>query len=127
MNLQIQSETVDDKTIMSLRGDVDLGGAPELRAILSPILESDNPRLLIDLSGVNFMDSTGVGIIVNAFNRVREKQGAIAFCTPTPRVHRVLQISGLLTKLPLYETREAALTALESSFHAPPQTSEATA
>ena len=105
-------------------------GAPELRAMLSPVLDGDKPCLLLDLSGVNFMDSTGVGIMVNAFNRVREKQGAIAFCGATQRVHRVLQISGLLSKLPLYETREAALAALESPLRgesALSETSEVTA
>ena len=130
MNLQIQSEIVDENRVLTPRGDVDLGSAPELRAVLAPILESDKPRLLLDLSGVNFMDSTGVGIMVNAFNRVREKQGAIAFCGATQRVHRVLQISGLLSKLPLYETREAALAALESPLRgesALSETSEVTA
>ena len=130
MNLQIKSEIAGDVTILSPHGDVDLSAAPELRAVLSPILESDEPRLLVDLAGVSFMDSTGVGIMVNAFNRVHEKQGAIAFCAPTPRVHRVLQISGLLLKLPVYETCEAALTALETPSQGEtvqPETSEATA
>ena len=115
MNLQIQSEIVDENRVLTPRGDVDLGSAPELRAVLAPILESDKPRLLLDLSGVGFMDSTGVGIMVNAFNRVRERNGAIAFCGVTPRVHRVLQIAGLLRALPLYEARDEALSALEGS------------
>ena len=114
MNLEIQSDIVNDKTVLTPRGDVDLGSAPRLRAALAPVLDSDNPRLLIDLSGIGFMDSTGVGVMVNALNRVKEKGGAIAFCNPTPRVHRVLQIAGLLKALPLYEARDAALAALES-------------
>lgn len=116
MNLQILSEVVDENTILSPRGDVDLGNAPQLRAVLAPILEGEKPRLLVDLTGVSFMDSTGVGIMVNAYNRVREKGGAIAFCCTPPRVHRVLQISGLLSKLPLFEARGAALAALESQL-----------
>ena len=115
MNVDIQSEILNEKTVLTPRGDVDLSSAPQLRAALAPVLESENPRLLIDLSSVGFMDSTGVGVMVNALNRIKEKGGAIAWCGPTPRVHRVLQIAGLLKALPLYETRDDALTALEAT------------
>jgi len=112
MNLHIQSEVVDGTTVLAPVGDLDLGSAPELRAALSPVFESEGPHLLLDLSGVGFMDSTGVGVLVNALNRVRERGGACAFCGVTPRVHRILQIAGLLKALPLHESREAALEAL---------------
>jgi anti-anti-sigma factor len=118
MILEIQSDVVNEKTVLTPRGDVDLGSAPQLRAALAPVLESENPRLLIDLSGIGFMDSTGVGVMVNALNRVKEKGGAIAFCKPTPRVHRVLQIAGLLKALPLFESRGEALAALETKVEA---------
>jgi anti-sigma B factor antagonist len=115
MNLQIQSEVLDGTTILVPRGDVDLGSAPQLRSALSPLLDGGNPRLLLDLSGVGFMDSTGVGVMVNALNRVKEKGGAIAFCGVTPRVHRILQIAGLLRAMPLFEDRDAALSELEAN------------
>jgi anti-anti-sigma factor len=113
MNLQIQSEIANGKTVLMPQGDVDLSSAPQLRMALTPALESENSRVLIDLSGVGFMDSTGVGVMVNALNRIKQKGGAIAFCSATPRVHRILQIAGLLRALPLYESRSEALSALE--------------
>jgi len=115
MNLQIHSEVIDGTTILAPRGDVDLGSAPELRSALAPVLDGENPRLLLDLSNVGFMDSTGVGVMVNALNRVKEKNGAIAFCGVTSRVHRILQIAGLLRALPLYEDRDTALSNLDSN------------
>ena len=115
MNLNIHTEIIEDKTVLAPQGDVDLSSAPQLRTILGPVLEGENPRLLIDLSAIGFMDSTGVGVMVNALNRIKEKGGAIAFCKPTPRVHRVLQIAGLLKALPLYESRDDALAALEQT------------
>jgi anti-sigma B factor antagonist len=121
MSLQIQNETQDGVSILAIAGEVDLGSAPPLREALAPILDGEKPRLLLDLTGVHFMDSTGIGVMVNALNRVREKSGTCAFCGVQPRVHRILQIAGLLKALPLYENRESALEALQESLNEVPQ------
>lgn len=114
MSLQVNSEKAGDVTVLTCTGEVDLGNAPQLREALVPIFNEAKPRLLLDLSGVSFMDSTGIGIMVNALNHVREKNGACAFCGAQPRVHRILQIAGLLNALPLHDTRAAALSAMGS-------------
>ena len=112
MSLQINSEKAGDVTVLTCAGEIDLGSAPQLREVLAPIFNEAKPRLLVDLSSVGFMDSTGIGIMVNALNRVREKSGACAFCGAGPRVHRILQIAGLINALPLHDTRAEALAAL---------------
>jgi anti-sigma B factor antagonist len=112
MSLQVNSEKAGDVTILTCTGEVDLSSAPQLREALAPVFNEVKPRLLVDLSGVSFMDSTGIGIMVNTLNRMREKNGACAFCGLQPRVHRILQIAGLLNALPLHETRAAALLSL---------------
>jgi anti-anti-sigma factor len=112
MSLQVKSEKTGDVTVLSCTGDIDLGSASQLREVLVPIFNEAKPRLLMDLSSVGFMDSTGIGIMVNALNRVREKNGACAFCGAGQRVHRILQIAGLLNALPLYATRAEGLAAL---------------
>lgn len=126
MSLQIKNETTDDVSILAIAGEIDLGSAPQLRTALAPILDGATPRLVLDLSGVNFMDSTGIGVMVNALNRVSEKNGACAFCGLQARVKRILQIAGLTKKLPLYETMAEALKALETSSAAGDTTGEAT-
>ena len=112
MSLQINDEKVGDVTILTCAGDIDLSSAPQLRAALATIFSENKPRLLLDLGGVGFMDSTGIGIIVNTLNIVREKNGACAFSGAGPRVHRILQIAGLTNALPLHQTRAEALAAL---------------
>lgn len=114
MSLQIKSESTGDVSILTIAGELDMGSAPQLREALAPILDSEKPSLLLDLSGINFMDSTGIGVLVNALNRARDKNGYCAYCGVQPRVHRILQIAGLLKALPLYETREDALAATVS-------------
>lgn len=114
MSLQIGTDKAGAVDILSCRGEIDLSSAPQLRAALEPVFEAAQPQLLMDLSGVSFMDSTGIGIIVNALNRLREGNGKCAFCGAGPRVHRILQIAGLINALPLYETRAEALESLEA-------------
>lgn len=112
MSLQIINDKAGDVTVLTCLGEIDLGSAPQLREALAPVFNEARARLLIDLSGVGFMDSTGIGIMVNTLNRVREKSGACAFCGIGPRVHRILQIAGLINALPLYATRPEALAGL---------------
>ena len=114
MSLQINSEKAGDVTVLTCAGDIDLSSAPQLREELASVFNEAKPHLLVDLSSVGFMDSTGIGIMVNALNLVRENNGACAFCGAGTRVHRVLQIAGLINALPLYETRAEALAALTS-------------
>ena len=115
MSLQLKSEKIGDVTVLACTGEVDLGNAPQLREALAPVFNEEKPRLLVDLTGVNFMDSTGIGVMVNTLNRVREKKGACAFCGVQARVHRILQIAGLLNALPLYDTRAEALLQLNGN------------
>ncbi len=116
MSLQVKNEKAGDVTVLTCVGDIDLSSAPQLREALTPVFSESKPRLLMDLSGVGFMDSTGIGIMVNALNRARETSGACAFCGVGPRVHRILQIAGLLNALPLHDNRAEALTALASAL-----------
>ena len=114
----------DGATVVEVAGELDLHSAPQLRAELTRAIESSAPpRVIVDLSGVTFLDSTGVGVLVGALKRAREADGKLHFCNPQPRVCRVFEITGLVGVLPLFSTREAALAALgaaENSGNAQP-------
>ena len=100
-------------TVVEIAGELDLHGAPQLRAELGRALElGAPPRVIVDLNGVTFLDSTGVGVLVGALKRARELDGQLVFCNPQPRVCRVFEITGLTEALPLFSTREEASTAL---------------
>ena len=103
-------------TIIEVAGELDLHSAPQLRAEAVRAIESQSPpRIIIDLSGVTFLDSTGVGVLVGALKRAREAGGALQFCNAQTRVNRIFEITGLIGALPLFKTREEALAAFESN------------
>ena len=101
-------------TIVEVAGELDLHAAPQLRAEMGRAIESSQaPRIVADLSGVTFIDSTGVGVLVGALKRTREAGGALHFCNAPARVRRVFEITGLIGVLPLFATREEAVDAFE--------------
>jgi len=113
MDLRLRVKTERQVSVVEIGGEIDLHVAPQLRGALLRVGEGDSPRVVVDLSEVSFLDSTGIGVLVGALKRVREKGGALAFCGVQARVRRVFEITGLMDALPIFESREAALAALE--------------
>jgi anti-sigma B factor antagonist len=82
------------KTIVSVVGEVDLLSSPALRHCL---LMSCSPgtTVVVDMAGVTFMDSTGLGVLVGARSRAQAVGGELWLRQPTPQIARVLEITGL--------------------------------
>ncbi len=93
---------------MDVRGEVDLYTAPSLRDRLVQLVEQGRHNLVVNMEGVEFMDSTGLGVLVAGLKRVREHDGTLALvCTREP-VLRVLAITGLDEVFPIHATIEEA-------------------
>src|SRR5712692_5382448 len=83
---------------MSVHGEIDLYTVPKLQSELTAALEGGKPvRLVVDLSGVDFCDSTGVNVLLAAHRRAREAGGDLELAGPRPAVRRILQVTGLET------------------------------
>jgi len=99
---------------IAVRGELDLSTAPELEGPLDEVLSNDDGSVLIDLSGCEFIDSTGIALIVRAWQRLDsgENGRALVICTENDQVRRVLEITGLELSIPVHLTRGDALAAL---------------
>lgn len=99
---------------ISVRGELDLSTAPELEGPLEQTLENGKGSVLIDLTGCEFIDSTGIALIVRAWQRLQsgENGRALVICSQNDQVRRVLEITGLELSIPVHATRDEALTAL---------------
>lgn len=97
-----------------VRGELDLSTAPELEGPLDQALDSGEGSVLIDLSGCEFIDSTGIALIVRAWQRLdRGEDGrALVICSGNEQVRRVLEITGLELSIPVHGTRDEALAAM---------------
>lgn len=97
-----------------VRGELDLGTAPDLEGPLEQALSGDQGSLLIDLSDCEFIDSTGIALIVRAWQRLDHGGNgrALVICSDNEQVRRVLEITGLELSIPVHRTRVEALAAL---------------
>lgn len=85
----------DGATVVGLAGEVDMGNAADLRAALDRAAESAPVTLVLDLSELEFMDSTAVGVMVRTGNSLRAAGAAICIRRPRPHIRKVLDIMGL--------------------------------
>jgi anti-sigma B factor antagonist len=101
-------------TVVAVRGELDLGTAPELEGPLEQAVASQGP-VLIDLSQCEFIDSTGIAMIVRAWQQLARNDGdsqRVAICSANEQVRRVLEITGVELSIPVRASREEALAAL---------------
>ena len=87
--------SVDDEGVLVLAGEIDSYTAPELEESLAPLPD----QCVVDLSGVTFIDSSGLRVIVEAHSVRRERGGAVTLRSPSPSVERLLQIAGVVGHL----------------------------
>jgi len=94
--------------IVHLVGELDLYNAPEVRSALRDVTAEQPDRLVIDLAGVEFVDSTMLGVLIEAREKLSNHR-AFLLAAPGRETHRALQISGLDEHLSVHGTIDAAL------------------
>ena len=101
----------DGRTVVSAAGELDVHTAPALQAELSPRSQQPNAVLVVDLTDVGFIDSTGLGVLVTTLKHVREAGGSLDVVVTSSRVLKVFAITGLDVVIPLHSTLDEALAA----------------
>ena len=85
----------DSAAVIELVGDVDLYNAPQLQEAIRELLASGQHRILVDLSRVEHIDSSGLGTLVGGLRRTREQDGDLTITDASPRVRKALSVTGL--------------------------------
>lgn len=104
--------TFSGHSVVRADGELDVSTAPELRQTITTALDEGDGKVVIDLTAVTFMDSTTLGVLIGAHNRVREIGGALGLVCSDERVRRVFSITGLDKVFTLHDTVPDAVTAL---------------
>jgi anti-sigma B factor antagonist len=106
----LRDEPVDDSThVLAPTGEVDMRSAPELGRRLLSLAEEGKTRVVVDLSGVTFIDSSGIGVLLNALRHLRGRSGRLVLVCPTERILRPFEVTGLVAHLGIFRSREDAL------------------
>jgi anti-sigma B factor antagonist len=112
MELDLRVQHQDDRAIVHVGGEVDVATCPQLRDLLNEVVDQGVYHLVVDLEKVSFLDSSGIGVLVGVYRRIREHGGSLRLTGPSVAVRRVLELTRVTTVLPLSATVEEA-TAVE--------------
>ena len=107
-DLNIGVERGEAATLVVLRGDLDIGTAPELRECLVKVID-EGARVVIDLEAVGFLDSAGLGILVGGLKRARTRGGELELVSTSHDVLKPLEITGLDRVFTIHAGRDDAL------------------
>ncbi len=112
MSLEVQTRKTDGGvTVVMPSGRLDVAGAPTLKQVIGDAVRDDGtPRLVIDMEGVSFVDSTGLGSVIAALKLVRGSKGDLRLAAPNQQVRVVLELTTLDRVFAYYPTVEDALT-----------------
>jgi anti-sigma B factor antagonist len=108
LSIDVQARE-DGIHIFHLRGDLDVATAPTLRGALIEASTAGKHELIVDLSDLGFLDSTGLGALIGAHRRAQENGGDVRLVARDGQILRLLRITGLLGVFRVYATIEAAL------------------
>ncbi len=109
MHLEFHHISRNPWTVLVLRGDLDMAGAPRLRQEVAQLVAAGDARLVLDLAAVDFIDSTGLGAVIGALRRVRSHDGDLVLVCPEPRLQRVFELCDLDRVFELYGSVDAAV------------------
>jgi anti-sigma B factor antagonist len=114
VDVEFDESKVDGRVVLAVRGEVDVYSAPAFRDRITELLDVD-PLLVLDLTGLGFIDSTGLGVLVAGRNRSLERGGAVAFVCTQERVLKLLRITGLDAVFDIHATVDGAVAALRAA------------
>jgi len=100
----------DGCAILAVRGEVDVYTAPRFREQLVDLVAQGRRRIIVDLEAVDFLDSTGLGVLVGGLKRLRSHDGELLLVCTQARILKVFEITGLTRVFSIFDSVDAAVT-----------------
>jgi anti-sigma B factor antagonist len=95
-------------TVLSVKGEIDVYSAPRLRERLVELVSQGHRQIVVDLEGVDFLDSTGLGVLVGGLKRLRSHDGELSIVCSQSRILKVFEITGLTSVFRMATTVDEA-------------------
>jgi anti-sigma B factor antagonist len=108
VDFALETSRSGERTVIAVSGDLDVLTAPQLRDQLIEAVEGGRRRLLVDLTGCTFVDSSGLSALVSGLKRLRSLQGDLELVCPPGNVRRLVELVALDQVFELYDSLEAA-------------------
>jgi len=106
--LVVERSRVDGYELLAVEGELDIATAPRMLSVLNEAFADLERPLVVDLSSVAFMDSTGLALLINAYRRVKRLGQAFAIVCPGGPISRVFEVADMVESLHVYPDRASA-------------------
>jgi anti-sigma B factor antagonist len=114
MNLRFETRSPREGVVLiALSGEVDVYTSPRLKQEMVDQLSRGTRHLVLDLNGVEYLDSTGLGVLIGGLKRARERSGDLRLVCDNMRILRIFEITGLTKIFDIYPSEKEALQGLE--------------
>ena len=111
MDLKLDHHTRDGIEVVDVEGEIDVYTAPRLRELLIELVNNGHYQLVVNMEKVEFLDSTGLGVLVGGLKRVRAHDGSLDLVCAQQRILKIFKITGLTQVFGIYETVDQAIAA----------------
>ena len=109
MDLSLETREVADRTVVAVGGEIDVYTAPKLRDMITELGHSGHHTLVIDMEKVEFLDSTGLGVLVGGLKKVRAQDGSMELICSQDRLLKIFRITGLAKVFTIHDSEATAL------------------
>ena len=113
MDLKLGHYTKDGIEIIDVGGEIDIYTAPRLRELLIDLVSKNNYQLVVNMDKVEFLDSTGLGVLVGGLKRVRAHDGSLDLVCTQERILKIFRITGLTKVFGIHPTVDQAIAAMK--------------
>ena len=111
MDLSLETRQEKDRTVIEVGGEIDVYTAPKLRERIIELVDEGQYHLVVDLEKVEFLDSTGLGVLVGGLKRVRGHDGSLQLVCTQERLLKIFRITGLSKVFAIHGSQSEALVA----------------
>ena len=108
MDLSLETRHENGHTIILVGGEIDVYTAPKLRETLIELVSEGSHNVVVNLEGVDFLDSTGLGVLVGALKRVKAHDGSLALVCTQDKILKIFKITGLTKVFPIHASVDEA-------------------
>jgi len=109
VDLTLATQEVEGATIVTVGGEIDVYTAPRLRDKITELVGDGVYHLIIDMEGVEFLDSTGLGVLVGGLKKVRAHDGSLQLICTQERLLKIFRITGLAKVFRIHASAAAAV------------------
>jgi anti-sigma B factor antagonist len=114
VDLKLDHHNKDGIEIVDVEGEIDVYTAPRLRELLIDLVNNGHYQLVVNMEKVEFLDSTGLGVLVGGLKRVRAHDGSLDLVCTQERILKIFRITGLTKVFGIHDTVDEAITRRKS-------------